>query len=139
MQSFALKAFLHGQDINADNTDHPHKATINQQHHIHFDVPLKDTYANRTSFISVCRYRAYCGTFSLLQSITILESRIVAGIGGMRTFIGEVAIEVRLTQLEVVTEMAFRVLEDNILTCFSMKDMLDNSFHISNQERYVSL
>lgn len=96
-----------------------------------------DTCANRSSVMSYSQYKAYCEEFKVPCSISREESRILRGIGGKSSSIGTAIILVPFRDLNLVLDIKFQIVSDNVPTLLSMKDMLDNGLDISIQQKEV--
>lgn len=103
-----------------------------------FDGIRTDTYANRTSVITIQQYQAYCRTFNLPCALEPLNDLVIKGVSSGCNAIGLVEIQVQFYNLDVILYMQFLFVTDNNPTLISMKDMLDIGLYISKQGRFVS-
>lgn len=97
-----------------------------------------DTCAN-TSVICEAQYMSYCSEFGLRPSIRPPGGRCITGIGGMRKLIGIVNLQIPFTQLDLVINVDFMMLKENVPTLISVPDIILNGLDISVQRRHVSL
>ena len=98
---------------------------------------LIDTCANKSSVISPSQYRAYCETFQVPCNILKQNIRSLKGIGGKSVSIGTATIPVPFKDLNLVIDVTFQILDSNVPTLLSMKDMHDNGLDISIQDKVV--
>lgn len=90
-----------------------------------------DTCANQTFVISIGQYRTYNHTFNLPYTIRPPGYRTIKGIGGITKSVGQVTIQVPFKCLEVVNDVSFLVVTEDVPKLPSVKDMLANVLSIS--------
>lgn len=132
-------AFLHGRTIQSSRG-----TMISEMYHAmepkgqtNFDGVKIDTAANRKSIMGTHQYDEYCKTFGLRPAIRT-QTRGVIGIGGRKSSIGTVTIQIPFPNLGLIIDVCFLLMTGNVPTLLCMKDMIDNNLDISLQHRTIT-
>ncbi len=130
---FANVAFMHGRSFSRD-LDKELMAMytdLNEGEETKFKGLYIDTCANRSSVMSYAQYTAYCEEFQVPVCIERESIRPLHGIGGNSSPIGTANIPVPFRDLNLVIDVRFQIVKDNVPSLLCMKDMLDNGLDIS--------
>lgn len=135
-----MYAFLHGSGLDSTN----HENCVERSYEASccertFDGLRIDTCANRTFVLGRFQYHRYCETFNFPSIINSSRSTVIYGIGGSNTSVGIVLILVPFKYMDLIVDISFLVIEENVPTLVSMEDMLANDLDISIQWKYMSL
>lgn len=137
--AFANSAFLHGRTYSEDMDSA--LAVMNEQlakrDSDQFEGVRLDTAANRRSVMSIRQYEAYQKEFGLRVPIRATERRTLRGIGGHGTIVGEAMIQIPFGDLGLVIDVTFTILEEDVPSLLSNRDMIDNGLDLSLQGRYL--
>ena len=135
--NLANNSFVHGRSFTKDiERDYAYmNEELKKGEKDTFDGLRLDTCANRSSVMSLSRYKAYCRQFQVPCRINHSDIRSLRGLGGRQTPIGSVTIPVPFNDLNLVMDVKFRIVHDHIPTLLSMKDMLDNDLDFSIKRR----
>lgn len=96
-----------------------------------FDGLRIDTCANRSSDMSLGQYKLYVRKFGLPEAIRQAEARAIKEIGGRQLALGAAKVQILLPRLGMVADVEVLIIEQDIPTFLSMKDMLDHGLDIS--------
>lgn len=99
---------------------------------------LIDTCANRSSVMSIKQYRAYCDEFKTPFHINS-DDKVISGIGGQSKTIGNATIPIPFKELNLVIDVNFKIMKDNIPTLLSLKDMVDNQLDLSILKQEITI
>lgn len=140
-KKLANTAFIHGRthqgDMNLAMTvmrdQLKHKSGAN------FDGVRLDTAANRRSVISKIQYDAYQNEFGRKIIIRPPTKNNLRGIGGQQRVIGEATIQIPFNKLGLVIDVDFAIINSDIPTLLSNKDMIDNGLDLSLQGHYLHI
>jgi len=97
-----------------------------------FNGVLVDTGANRASLMSLNQYRAYCREHGAPASLTKGTKR-VRGLGGSQQSIGTATIAVPFPELGLVSEIDFHIVDDEVPTLLSLRDLKKTGIDLSIQ------
>lgn len=126
--------FSHAFVATAENADIPMVMTLQD---VRSPLELKglkiDTGANKSSIIGISQYDAYCRTFGLVTVIRPCTRR-VKGIGGKRSTMRETVIQTPFVDWDVIIDVRFIILDLDIPSLLSTKDLLTNGLDIYRQE-----
>ena len=132
-------SFVHGRTFNADFERE--MVMMSRELACGEKTPFKgiyiDTCANRSSVMSIAQYKAYCREFNVPSQINKTDVKALRGIGGSSTAFGSAIIPVPFKDLNLVIDIKFRIVKDNVPTLLAMKDMVENGLDISIQRRVV--
>lgn len=98
-----------------------------------------DECAKRASVILWGQYGAYCKRFLLPVKIRSSDCRMVKEIRRASISVGPVTMQIRFTLLDVLLDIKFMVIAEDIPTLLSLQDMVDNGPDTSIQECFASL
>lgn len=132
-------AFVHGRSFGGGKADilmAMHTLLRNESSGNFKGVRL-DTFANRRSIISTAQYAAYCHEFSLKRAIKESNGETVGGIGGSQSAVGMAMIQIPFRDLELIIDVWFTVINQDVPTLLSMRDMVTNGLGISIQKCHV--
>lgn len=87
--------------------------------------------------MSYKQYKAYCEQFQVPVHINREDTRNLNGIGGRSKSIGTATIPVPFSDLNLVIDVRFQIVTDDVPTLLSMKDMMDNGLNIRIQSKEV--
>lgn len=94
------------------------------------------TGGNRASVMSKEPYHAYCRPFGLRPAIQTTGGRASRGIGRRKTSIGSSTIQFAFNYLQLMIDVEFLLLDDQVPTLLSMRDMIRNGLEISMQQAH---
>lgn len=97
-----------------------------------------DTCVNRSSVMSLNKYKAYCQEFQVPSKIDRTIARRLMGIGGRSCSIGTAREPVPFKDLNLVIDVNLQIVPDNVPTLLSNKDMYDNGLDISIQDHTIT-
>ncbi len=103
-----------------------------------FNGVLIDTGANRTSLMSLRQYRAYCREHGTPAHID-MDSKRVCGLGGSTRSIGKATITLPCPCLSVVTDIDFHIIEEDVPTLLSLRELKRNGVDLSIQKDCLTL
>lgn len=95
-----------------------------------------ETAANRRSIMSLAQYRAHEREFGRKFPLTPPD-KDARGIGGRSKSLGEVFIQVPSVDLNLIIGVKFSILQDDLPSLLSNKDLLDNGLDTSLQEAFL--
>lgn len=87
--------------------------------------------------VSLWQYWAYCTISKLSHSMRPFECQMINGIDESTKSVGWAVIQVPFKYLNVVTDVVFFMVWNNILSLLLLKEMLDNRQNVSIQGQYV--
>lgn len=139
--AFSDAAFLHGRNVSSkateNNTTEANIAHEQKREKVRFAGIRMDTCCNRTSIIGRPQYRAYCFEFGTKEAVRPAKGRNVSGIGGGVEGIGLVNIDIPFTELLLIIHIEFLLVDQDVPTLMSMKDMKESGIDISLQNETV--
>lgn len=101
-----------------------------------FNRVIIDTAANRRSIISLAQFHTYQHEFG--RKIPISPARkYVKGISGKSRALDEVTIQVSFTNLNLILDIEFSILGDDMPSLLCNKDLIENGLDISLQGGYL--
>lgn len=135
----ANSAFVHGRTFSTDLKSGMAAmfSALSMGEVPRFKGILIDSCANRSSVMSYEQYRAYCEEFDAPMNVDTASSRSVLGIGGTTKAIGTATVPVPFKDLDLVIDVKFQILKDNVPSLLSMKDMKENGLDFSIQDEVV--
>lgn len=98
-----------------------------------------DTFANRSSVMSIAQYKAYCEEFRVPSGIDKWKQCTLLGIGGSSSTIGTATIPVPFKDLQLTIDVDFKIVCDTVPTLLSNRYMIVNGLDISLQDKVVKL
>lgn len=96
----------------------------------HFHGIRIDTCGNRSSIISSKQYQAYRVELSLKHALRQTKGGSVKVIGGPQRAIGTAMINIPFRDLEIIIDVHFMVIKDDIPTLLFMREMVTNGLDI---------
>lgn len=137
-QALSNSAYLHGQSYPKDMDTA--LLSMNKQLVSRSGPPFNgitiDTAANRKSVMCKAQYEAYGRDFG--RTIPMRKpSRGLKGLGGKSKVLGEAMIQIPFCALHLIIDVVFAIVEEDIPSLLSNKDMLDNGLDISLQGKYL--
>jgi len=132
-------SFMHGRTFSRDLSQA--MSAMNSQLSVGTEVPFRglhiDTCANRSSVMALAQYRAYCQELQVPVQIDRDNIQRLRGLSGSSKPIGTAVIPVPFRELNLVIDVTFQIVSNEIPTLLSMKDMKDIGLDISIQEEVV--
>ncbi len=131
----ANMSFLHGRSYEKDqlNAYTVMERELKLGETTMFKGILLDTCCNRSSVMSLSQYKAYCEEFNVPTKLKP-DTKSISGIGGNSKAVGTAMIPIPFTDLNLVIDVEFTIMKDNVPTLLSMKDMKDNGLDLSIQK-----
>lgn len=96
-----------------------------------FDGIRLETAAKRRSVISNAQYDEYQHEFGRKVRIRSPTRKKLRGIGGIKKVMGDATIQIPLKTFGLIIEVYIAILDFNIRTLLSNKDMIDNGLNLS--------
>ncbi len=135
-------AYLHGNSFTKDlEKDYKQmEAALYTEPCSKFRGIKLDTCANRSSIMSYAQYKAYCEEFQVPFKISWnnKDCKTISGIGGSRDAIGTALIPIPFKDLDLIIDVRFQIMKENIPSLLCMKDMIINNLDISIQKQNIS-
>lgn len=137
----ANSAFIHGRSQQGDMAEAllTMHDQLGDKKGLAFDGLRLDTGANRASVMCGNQYEAYTKEFGLRNAMRPAPDRTIRGIGGRRKAAGMEMIQIPFSDLGLVIDVDFVIINEEVPSLLSMKDMYTNGLDLSIQGRYVSL
>lgn len=129
----AKTSFVQVFTVTTDRSTIPMVARARGLHdHAEFMGLKVDTGANKSSIMSLSQYRIYCKLFGVPMGLKP-STRQIKGIGEKREAAGKETIQIQFSLLSMIIDVEFLILEADVPTLLSMKDLGDNGLDISIQ------
>lgn len=137
--NLANASFMHALNVEAGRSDIAMVARLETNDKpVGFEGLKVDTGANRSSIMSARQYGAYCETFGLIGNVRPSEKR-VKGIGGRQVVVGVANIQIPFDKLGLIIDVWFAILDADVPTLLSLRDLWINGLDISIQECVIKL
>lgn len=101
-----------------------------------FDGIKLETTANRRSVMRRMQYEAYQRELFLRISIKSAERHLEC-ILGASAVIGTARIQIPFSALRMIIDVEFEIIDEDVTSLLTIRDMIDNGLDISLQERYL--
>lgn len=89
--------------------------------------------------MSLSQYGSYCVEFGLKRAINRSTRTVLRGIGGRRIPIGTERIQIPFDKLRIIIDVDFLILQEDVPSLLSMRDMIENQLDISIQSLHITL
>lgn len=113
-----------------------HSRTVDRE--LKFDGIRIEKGTNEISIISVKQYEAYCITFNLCNTVGQSDGRAVKGIGELKISKGSATLQIPFKNLGIIIEGTFMLLEEDITSLLSMREIVSHSMYLSSLNRTVA-
>jgi len=108
-----------------------------QERDSEFNGNIIDTGANRVSLKSLRQHRAYCKEHNTAANLR-QSSKRVSGLGGSKRSIGTASIPIPFPELGLVCEIDFHIIEDDVPSLLSLRDLKQTGVDLSIQRDCLS-
>lgn len=112
---------------------------LNEGKSSHLQGVWLDTCARRRSVMSKQHYTAYCRNVGSPTSLRTIDGASIQGIGGRMKSIGTAIVQIPVRQLQLIIDLEFLVIPDDIPYLWSMKYMVHNGTNIRIQHHHDRL
>lgn len=114
------------------------RITLDQKPAVRFNGVVIDTAANRRSIMSVAKYRAYEREFGIKVPLSP-PCKNVKETGGRLRPIGEATIQIPFLLLNLVIDVDFSILKDDLPSLLSNRDLIDYGLDVSLQGAHLHI
>lgn len=109
-----------------------------EENHNFCNVSLLNIFENKTSFICIAQYHAYCWSLCLLCSIELAKAYKISAIQEASKAFVLVVVQTPFKDQDFIIEFADLVLKEHIRTPCFIEQMLENGLHIFIYKPYPS-